>query len=137
MGLKFCREYINKRNNTFFIFFFIMNYTNILKQGQLCSILWCCHFSGALFQLCGTYSSCGSDSARAPRLQIKLTAKFCHHLGHTTKHQQCTQRRSVSYFYGAIQEIMKLLTNESPVIKFESFHVFKCFGMGNSIFSIL
>ena len=24
---------------------------------------------------------------------------------------------------------MKLLTNESPVIKFESFHVFKCFGM--------
>lgn len=24
---------------------------------------------------------------------------------------------------------MKLLTNESPVIKFEAFHVFKCFGM--------
>lgn len=26
-----------------------------------------------------------------------------------------------------LKEIMKLLTNESPVIKFESFHVFKCF----------
>ena len=31
---------------------------------------------------------------------------------------------------------MKLLTNESPVIKFESFHVFKCFGTGNLIFTV-